>query len=90
MTRTNKAQTFQEPNLTGTIRLNGVVLSKTAAQLNAGATGTPAAHLADASVAHALNATFSDTEAEAALNALGVKINTIIDALENFGIMAAS
>jgi hypothetical protein len=48
------------------------------------------AHIADAVVAHALNSTFSDTEAEAALNALGVKINAIIDALEANGILAAS
>ncbi len=90
MTRTNKLQKFQEPDLIGTIRLNGVALTKTAEQLNAGATGTQAAHLADASVAHALNATFSDTEVEDALNALGVKINSIIDALEAFGVLAAS
>lgn len=54
------------------------------------AAGTQAAHIADASTAHALNATFSDTEAEAALNALGTKINSILDALEAFGILAAS
>ena len=48
------------------------------------------AHIADAVVAHALNSTFSDTEAESALNALGVKINAIIDALEANGILAAS
>lgn len=47
-------------------------------------------HLADASIAHALNATFDDTEVEAALNALGVKINHLIDSLEAFGINAAS
>ena len=44
--------------------------------------------VADASVAHALNATFSDTEAEAALNALGTKINAILDILEAHGLMA--
>ena len=44
--------------------------------------------VADASVAHALNATFSDTEAEAALNALGVKINAVLDILEAHGLMA--
>jgi hypothetical protein len=38
--------------------------------------------LTNASVAHALNATFSDTEVEAALNALGAKVNTIIAALK--------
>ena len=41
-----------------------------------------AALTSDASEAHALNSTFSDTEVEAALNALGVKINAIIDALK--------
>lgn len=48
------------------------------------------AHIADASTAHALNSTFSDTEAEAALNALGTKINAILDALENAGLVATS
>lgn len=52
--------------------------------------GTQAAKITDASVAHALNATFSDTEVEAALNALGTKINAIIDALEGAGVSAAS
>lgn len=37
--------------------------------------------IANASVAHALNATFSDTEVEAALNALGTKINSILAVL---------
>lgn len=75
----------------------GTAVTTSAAELNkltgsgaAVASGTQAAHLADASTAHALNATFSDTEAESALNALGVKINSIIDALEAYGIMAAS
>lgn len=52
---------------------------------------TPAAqqtHVADASTAHALAAIFSDTEVEAALNALGTKINSILDVLEAFGLMA--
>ena len=44
--------------------------------------------ITDASVAHALNATFSDTEVEAALNALGTKINAIISALEAHGLIA--
>lgn len=51
---------------------------------------TRQANVADASVAHALNATFSDVEAEAALNALGVKINLILDVLEAHGLMVAS
>lgn len=45
-------------------------------------------NITDASVAHALNATFSDTEVEAALNALGAKINLILDALDAIGITA--
>ena len=43
--------------------------------------------IANAVVAHALNSTFSDTEAEAALNALGVKINAILAALRSSGII---
>lgn len=49
-----------------------------------------AAKITDASVAHDVNATFSDTEVEAALNALGTTINAIIDALEGFGVAASS
>lgn len=49
-----------------------------------------ASKITDASTAHALNATFSDTEVEAALNALGTKINAIIDALEGAGISAST
>ena len=52
--------------------------------------GAQATKIADASVAHALNSTFSDTEVEAALNALGTKINALIDALEGFGVAASS
>lgn len=54
------------------------------------AAGTQAATIADAEIAHALNSTFSDTEAEAALDALGAKINSILAALEGVGILAAS
>lgn len=50
----------------------------------------PATHITDASTAHALNSTFSDTEVEAALNALGTKINAILAALEAAGIVADS
>ena len=39
--------------------------------------------ITDASVAHALNAVFSDTEVETALNALGTKINAILAALRD-------
>lgn len=47
---------------------------------------TGSASIADASVAHALNATFSDTEVEAALNALGTIINSILDVLDTHGL----
>lgn len=43
--------------------------------------GANQAAITDASTAHALNATFSDTEVESALNALGGKINLILAAL---------
>lgn len=49
-----------------------------------------AANITDASTAHALNSTFSDTEVEAALDALGTKINAILAALEGAGIVASS
>ena len=49
--------------------------------------GLNAASIADASEAHALNSVFSDTEVEAALNALGVKINDILAVLRTNGII---
>ena len=52
--------------------------------------GTAQTLIADAVVAHNINATFSDTEVEATLNALGVKINAILDVLEAHGLMKAS
>ena len=48
------------------------------------------ATIADAVVAHDVNATFSDTEVEAALDALGVKINAVIAALDAHGLTADS
>lgn len=42
------------------------------------------------SVAHSINATFSNTEVASALNALGVKINLLIDAIEAFKISSSS
>ena len=46
------------------------------------------AAVADASTAHALNATFSDTEVEGALNALGTKLNAVLAALRSANIIA--
>lgn len=51
---------------------------------------TASSNIADASTAHALNATFSDTEVETALDALGTKINSIIAVLEAHGLAASS
>jgi len=51
--------------------------------------GLTGAAITNASVAHALNSTFSDTEAEAALNALGTKINSILAVLRTNGIIEA-
>jgi len=48
------------------------------------------AKITDASIAATLNAVFSDTEVEAALNALGGTINLIIDALEAFKVSASA
>ena len=52
--------------------------------------GSQASAIADAETSHDLNATFSDTEVEAALNALGGKINSILTVLRNAGIIASS
>lgn len=52
--------------------------------------GEREAYVANASVAHALNASFSDTEVEGALDALGTKINAIFTILKNHGLMASS
>ena len=51
--------------------------------------GSQGAAVADAVVAHDINATFSDTEVEATLDALGVQINLIIARLEAAGIIAS-
>ena len=50
--------------------------------------GDRQAAITAAVVAHALNATFSDTEVEAALDLLGVAINSIISTLEAHGLAA--
>lgn len=52
--------------------------------------GAQATKIADASAAHTINATFSNTEVKAALDALGAKVNALIDALEGFGVSASS
>ncbi len=69
------ADEFRAPGAGGSAATQTFVFTETK-------TKTETVALTNASVAHALNATFSDTEVEAALNALGAKINTIIAALK--------
>lgn len=54
------------------------------------ASGTTVSKITDASVGHTLNATFSNTEVQNALNALGRQINLLIDALEAFKISTST
>ena len=61
------------------LRVNGVLVP-----------GAQATKIADATAAHTINGTFSNTEVKAALDALGTKINALIDALEGFGVSASS
>lgn len=55
--------------------------TKTEVDTAVGGKVTKTTAITDAVTAHDVNATFSDTEVEAALDALGAKINEIIDAL---------
>jgi hypothetical protein len=66
--------------------LNVKVLKVNGVQVGA----AQAAKIADASAAHTINGTFSNTEVKAALDALGAKVNALIDALEGFGVSASS
>jgi hypothetical protein len=54
------------------------------------ANGTTVANITAAEESHDLNETFSDTEVEAALDALGAKINLLIAALEEFNVSASA
>ncbi|MCP4897606.1 MAG: hypothetical protein GY906_11595 [bacterium] len=70
------------------VESGGSVDVRTGGQIQAN--GTQASHIADASTSHALNATFDDTEVEAALDALATKLNSALAALEGAGITASS
>lgn len=59
------------------------IFTKFKAHRPKGVPDTPAAPIANASTAHALNVVFSDTEVEAALNALGVKVNAALQVLRD-------
>lgn len=65
-------------------------LSELQTAVDGKATKAQADHIADANTAVDLNATFSDTEVETALNALGTKINAILAALETAGILKST
>lgn len=67
---------------------SGVIDVKTGGVIKAN--GTQASNITAASESHSLNATFSNTEAQDALDALGGTINAIIAALEGVGITASS
>lgn len=77
-------------DVTGDINIGAAGQIHIAAGGQITAAGTQASTIADASTAHALNATFSDVEVETALNALGGKINAILAALEGVGILASA
>lgn len=66
--------------------VEGVITKTTEAVGGVGFTNTA---IVNASVAHALNATFSDVEVEAALNALGTKLNAVLAVLRTNGIVSA-
>lgn len=86
----NVAKIQTEAAGTGTLR--DLSIGSTSGKLGfLGATPVArAAHVVDADTAHALNATFSDTEVESALNALATKLNSILKTLEDFGLHATS
>jgi len=65
-----------------------VVLDQAAVALLVGAAAS--AHIPAANAAHSINATFSNTEVKAALDALGAKLNAVIVALETFKVTASS
>jgi hypothetical protein len=59
----------------------------TVAAMNAAFIAGQGAAIADASEAHALNAVFSDTEVEGALNTIAGKLNDVLAALRSFNII---
>lgn len=73
-------------NQTLTTPATGSINMATGAQLKAN--GTQASAILDAEVAHDVNSTFDDTEVEAALDAVGTTINSILTALRGVGIIA--
>lgn len=70
-----------------TARPGDLTIAELAALIDAADPVVPEANIAAASEAHDLNAVFSDVEAETALDALGAKINEIIDALIALGLI---
>ena len=82
-----KIQDVTADRILGRLTTDGVVTELTAAQVFAFII-TQQADITDASVAHSLNPTFDNNDVEAKLDALGAKINLILDALDAVGITA--
>lgn len=70
------------------VESGGVIDIKTGGVIKAN--GTQAANISAASESHSLNATFSNTEVQNALDVLGGTINEIIAVLEGMGASATS
>lgn len=70
-------QQKSDVDLQGAVMIDGTAITKTAAQLNAVATGVKATHIADI--------TDSATGEQ-----IAAAVNSILDALEAFGIVASS
>lgn len=71
----------------GTTNFDTVDLSGALKVDNVQVVSNQQAAIVNASTAHALNATFSDVEAETALNALGTKINSVLAVLRAHGLI---
>ena len=80
-----KLQDLTADRIVGRLTTGGSAQELTAAQVR-DLLFTQQSNITNAETAHALNATFSDTEVEAALDALGSKINEILTALDNLNL----
>ncbi len=83
----SKVEQISADRILGRLATTGDIEQLTATQVR-DLLFTQQANITDANTAHALNATFSDTEVEAALDALGAKINAILAALDALNLTA--
>ena len=77
-----KVQDLSADRIIGRLTTGGAAQELTATQVR-DLLFTQQGNITNAVTAHNLNATYSDTEVEAALDALGSKINEILTALDN-------